>query len=133
MQLPRPSNIPATHLAMRRIILLGLFATTSCTGWKNVTLVENSDRASRPEEIEVTSKGRKYVVHWPLVEGDSLRGWQDQKGTRPVSFALSDVQRARTSYVSAGRTMLGIGLGLALALGFWLLLIMGAGGIAPSY
>jgi hypothetical protein len=115
------------------ILVMAATSTMACVVSKKVTLVENADPSSRPEEIEVTSRGGVYVVHWPVVVGDSLRGWQDRAQSKRVAFAVSDVQRATVRQVSGGRTAAAVGLGLVAAFGIWLLLILSSGGIAPSY
>ena len=115
------------------ILVVAATWTMGCVVSKNVKLDENPDPARRPAEVELTSRGTVYTVHWPEVKGDSLRGWNDRKRTLPVSFAISDVQRATVREVSSGRTAGLVGLGLVAAFGIWLLLVAGAGGFAPSY
>lgn len=117
----------------RSVVIAAAVSAMGCTTWKSVSLVENSDPSTRPPEIEVLSRGATYTVFNPTVAGDSLRGWSDYRGTRAVAFALSDVERARVSQFSGGRTALAIGAGTAAALGLWILAIMSSGGISPSY
>jgi hypothetical protein len=98
--------------ARRFVAVLAAVSAMGCITSKNVSLVENQDPASRPQEIEVTSRGGVYTVHWPVVEGDSLRGWQDRKRTRTSSFALSEIQRARVRELSGERTAVAFGIGI---------------------
>ena len=120
---------------IRRAVALTLLAGQSaCYAWKNVTLVEKQHAEARPTVIEVTRKlGGTYDVYYPVVKGDSLNGWADQKRTRLVRFALSDLSRARTKQVSSGRTAAGIGIGIVAAFGIWWLLLLGSGGIDMQY
>ena len=121
------------RLVRKSLAVAAALCAFGCTTARNVSLVENSDPASRPREIEVLSRGATYVVFRPTIAGDSLHGWSDYGRTRAVAFALSDIQRARANQFSGGRTALAIGAGTAAALGLWILAIMSSGGIAPSY
>ena len=117
------------RLVFKSLAVAAVFSTVGCTTWKNVSLVENPDLASRPREIQVVSRGGSYTIHAPVVEGDSLRGWADQKRTLPTAFALSDIQHARVKQVDEARTGLAILGGVVGVLGFWVLLFISSGGI----
>jgi hypothetical protein len=121
------------RLVRKSLAVAAALSAFGCTTARNVSLVENSDPSSRPREIEVVSRGGRYAVFRPTVAGDSLRGWSDYGRTRAVAFALSDIQRARVTQFSGGRTALAIGGVTVAALGLWILAIMSSGGISPSY
>lgn len=114
----------------RIIAVLWAASAIGCMTSKNVSLVENRNPASRPEQIEITSRGGVYTVHWPVVDGDSLRGWRDRTRTNSSSFALSDIQRARIKELNAQRTAVAVSLGIVATV---FVLILSAGDIAPSY
>ena len=121
------------RFAFRSIAIATMFCTIGCISWKNVSLVENTDGASRPREIDVVSRGTAYTIHAPVVAGDSVRGWADEKRTARTAFALTDIQQARVRQVDGARTGLLVAGGAAATLGIWALLIIGSGGISPSY
>jgi hypothetical protein len=87
------------------LVGLSIMLTTSCTTMQNVSLKENPNSATRPSQIDVRSGGQSYVVYWPIVRGDSIHGWKDAVQTMPLSFAISDIQRARSRQVSTERTV----------------------------
>ncbi|HKY96281.1 MAG TPA: hypothetical protein VJL35_00365 [Gemmatimonadaceae bacterium] len=123
-----------TRFIRHAVALTLLAGQSACYAWKNVTLVENQDPKARPTVIEVTRKlGGTYDVYYPVVNGDSLNGWEDQKRTRLVRFALSDLTRARTKQISSGRTAAGVAIGIVGVFGIWWLLLLGSGGINIQY
>ena len=117
--------------ALAIALLAGQFA---CYSWNKVTLTDNQDAATRPTLIEVTRKtGGTYDVYYPVVRGDSLHGWTDQKRTGAAEFSLSELARARTKQISSGRTAAGIAIGIVGVFGIWWLLLLSSGGITLQY
>ena len=102
------SHVPKVPVA----VVLSTMLTTSCTTMRNVSLVENPNAATRPERIEVQTAGRTYAVYSPTVRGDSVHGWNDVNQTKPISFAVSEIQRARARALSTERTVAAVVAGL---------------------
>ena len=120
---------------MRRVgvLMLTAWATVGCYSWKNVTLVENADPATRPDAVEVTvNNGARYTLFSPVIRSDSLHGFSDKRHKMAASFAVSEVRSARTQQVSGERTALGVLMGLAAVVGIWVLLILTSGGLSVS-
>ena len=104
------------HSRTSRVLVsaLLLFTTIGCHTWQPVRLVENSDEARRPGEIEIRLKsGVRIAVADPVVRGDSLfgvtvaeRDLTTGKSNRltPTGIALADIQNARAAQFSGGRT-----------------------------
>ena len=116
-----PALAPGTRRLVIRLFGTLLFAFgQGCTSWRTnpVTPESFGPRASSSTVRVTVIDGTTFDLQSPHVAQDSLRGVDPQSG-RPLTFALSDVQRLQARRFDTGRTVglvLGIGTAALVAL-----------------
>lgn len=66
---------------------------------------ENPDPSTRPNVVRVVTKdGSSFDIYRPVVARDTLKGWADEKLTRPVAVATSSIANAETQRLNGART-----------------------------